>query len=262
MRPFLKWAGGKRQLLPELLARLPNQFSCYYEPFVGGGALFFQLQTPRAILADINQRLIRTYMGVRDNVEQVIERLEHYPYDSSFFYRMREINIDKRSDAEVAAWFIYLNRTGFNGLYRVNRQNRFNVPFGRYTNPTICDEIALRACSNALAGVELLVSDFEHAVAGAGVGDLVYFDPPYDPLSVTSSFTSYTSKGFGADEQIRLRDVAMKLKKRGATVLISNSSTSFIKNLYENFEIATVSATRMVNSKGNARGPIGELIIR
>jgi DNA adenine methylase len=163
----------------------------------------------------------------------------------------------------VAAWFIYLNRTGYNGLYRVNRRNRFNVPFGRYDRPTICDEPTLRACSGALAGAKLVVGDFERVVAQAKQRDFVYFDPPYVPLSVTSSFTSYTSSGFGLEGQTRLRDVALELKQRGVSVLLSNSSSPLVRERYKNgFEMTEVSATRFVNSNPRRRGPVTELIIR
>ncbi|MGA2448100.1 MAG: DNA adenine methylase [Polyangiaceae bacterium] len=262
-RPFIKWAGGKRQLLPALIERVPESYGTYFEPFVGGGALFFSQRPGQAVLADVNTRLIRTYRGVRDHVDEVIGLLRDYPHDSKFYYDLRQRDIDSASDAEVAAWFIYLNKTGYNGLYRVNRGNGFNVPFGRYANPTICDEPTLRACSAALAGVErLLVSDFEVAVADATRGDFAYFDPPYVPLSITSSFTSYTSQGFGLEDQIRLRDLARRLKKRGVRVLLSNSSTPFVRDLYaEDFDVEEVLATRMVNSKASARGAIIELVI-
>ena len=261
-RPFLKWAGGKRQLLNELMQAAPRDASTYFEPFVGGGALFFKLQPKRAVLADVNERLIRTYRGVRNNVEEVIRQLKGFKYTSDFYYSFREKDIDAGTDADVAAWLIYLNKTGFNGLYRVNRDNRFNVPLGRYVNPTICDEDTLRACSAALTKAELLVDDFAIVVKEAGRGDFVYFDPPYVPLSATSSFTSYTSRGFGDEEQKRLRDTARKLKKRGVRVLLSNSSAPSVRALYAvGFDIAEVSATRLVNSKASARGAIVELLI-
>jgi DNA adenine methylase len=269
-RPFVKWAGGKRQLLPELQRHVPERFGRYIEPFVGGGALFFELSprlsaaqnAPKALLADVNRRLIRTYSGVRDSVEDVIELLRGYQHEEQFYYRVRSIDIDALGDAEVAAWFIYLNKIGFNGLYRVNRQNRFNVPFGRHKNPTICDEATLRACCRALAQVELTVADFEQIAERAEPGDLVYFDPPYVPLSVTSSFTKYTSDGFDQEAQIRLRDVALRLKRRGVHVLLSNSSAPFVRELYErDFELFEVSATRLVNSKATRRGAITELVI-
>ena len=263
MRPFVKWVGGKRQLLPTLMERAPRDAATYFEPFIGGGALFFALHPRVAVLADVNERLILTYKGVRDTVDEVIRLLRTYPHDSAFFYRMREKSIDTGSDAEVAAWLIYLNKTGFNGLYRVNRANRFNVPFGRYKNPNICDEPTLRACSAALTKTELLVADFEVVTARAKRGDFVYFDPPYVPLSVTSSFASYTSGGFGPAEQTRLRDTARKLKRRGVRVLLSNSSAPFVRSLYdEGFKLTEVSATRMVNSKATARGSVVELLIQ
>jgi|SRR5580700_3839958 DNA adenine methylase len=262
-RPFLKWAGGKRQLLPELERYVPRGYPRYFEPFIGGGALFFRLQPPKAVLADVNERLIRTYRGVKKNVDDVIRLLKDYPHNEKFFYELRDVDIDARTDAEVAAWFIYLNKTGFNGLYRVNRRNRFNVPFGRYANPTICDAATLRSCSAALAEAELVVDDFEVVLAKAKRRDFVYIDPPYMPLSITSSFTSYTSSGFGMEQQTRLRDVALRLKKCGVRILLSNSSAPDVRRLYrEGFETTEVSATRQVNSKASGRGAITELVIR
>lgn len=262
-RPFIKWVGGKRQLLPHLLRHVPDRYQRYFEPFIGGGALFFAARPSNAVLADVNERLIRTYKGVRDDVETVIRLLKKYPHNSTFFYELREAPIDSGTDAEVAAWFIYLNKTGFNGLYRVNKANRFNVPFGRYANPNICDEENLRACATSLSNVELMVADFEVVVAKAKRGDFVYFDPPYVPLSITSSFTSYTSHGFAAGQQVRLRDTALKLKKRGVRVLVSNSSAAFVRELYsDDFEMIEVAALRLVNSKGAARGSVAELLMK
>jgi DNA adenine methylase len=261
-RPFLKWAGGKRQLLPSLLRHAPANPPRYFEPFVGGGALFFAMRPEKAVLADVNERLIRAYEGVRKSVDEVIRLLRSYPHDPEFFYSFRQKDIDDDTDAEVAAWFIYLNKTGFNGLYRVNRRNRFNVPFGRYANPTICNEPTLRTCAAALVGADLRVQDFESVVERAKAGDFVYFDPPYVPLSTTSSFTSYTSQGFGDAEQIRLRDTALRLKERGVSVLLSNSSAPSVRKLYaDGFAVTEVSATRLVNSKATARGAIVELLI-
>ncbi|MDP9151928.1 MAG: DNA adenine methylase [Myxococcota bacterium] len=261
-RPFLKWAGGKRQLLPTLLQNAPANPRRYFEPFVGGGALFFALRPKEAVLADANGRLIRAYKGVRDSVDAVIRLLRSYPHEREFFYRFREKDVDEGTDAEVAAWFVYLNRTAFNGLYRVNRANGFNVPFGRYANPTLCDEPTLRACAAALAGADLRAEDFEAVVDDAREGDFVYFDPPYVPLSTTSSFTSYTSGGFGEAEQARLRDTARRLKERGVRVLLSNSSAPLVRRLYaQGFSITEVSATRLVNSKASGRGAVVELLI-
>ena len=215
-----------------------------------------------AMLADTNERLIRTYSGIKNDVEGVIKLLKTYRHDEESFYRIRDREIDGGRDAEVAAWFIYLNKTGYNGLYRVNRKNRFNVPFGRYEKPRIRDAATLRACSAALANATLEAKDFQEIAGRAERGDFVYFDPPYAPLSATSSFTSYTSSGFGLEEQTRLRDVARALKRRGVHVLLSNSSAPSVRALYaKGFNVHEVSATRMVNSKPTGRGAITELII-
>jgi DNA adenine methylase len=261
-RPILKWAGGKRQLLPALRRRVPKQYGTYFEPFFGGGALFFALRPARAVLADANERLIRMYRGVRDDVDRVVALLRSYPHDASFFYSMRKVDIDARSDAEVAAWFIYLNRCGYNGLYRVNRQNQFNVPFGRYKNPNICNEAVLRRSSEALRTADLRIGDFESAIGAAKAGDFVYFDPPYVPLSATSSFTSYTPAAFDDGQQARLRDVARRLKDGGVSVLLSNSSAPSVRALYKKgFTVRSVAAKRAVNSDASKRGPVAELLI-
>jgi DNA adenine methylase len=261
-RPFIKWAGGKRQLLPALLGRVPSRWGTYFEPFLGGGAVFFALRPKRAVLADTNARLVRTYRGIRDDVENVIALLKTYPHDEDFFYRLREVDIDAASDVHVAAWFIYLNKVGYNGLYRVNRGNRFNVPFGRYANPAICDEERLRACNLALQGVDLRIADFRDAVNEAKRGDFVYFDPPYAPVSSTAHFTSYTAAGFGPSDQTRLCELARTLKKRGVRILLSNSGTDSVRDLYAHgFDVEEVHARRNVNSRGKARGNVPELVI-
>lgn len=261
-RPFLKWVGGKRQLLPALVEHLPTRFGRYHEPFLGGGALFFHLRPQAAVLSDTNERLVRTWRGVRDAVEDVIGLLSSWPHDRDFYVQLRAEPVDARSDAEVAAWFIYLNRTGFNGLYRVNRRNQFNVPFGAYTNPTICDAELLRVASAALARTDLHVEDFGAVLARAEPGDLVYFDPPYVPLSATSSFTAYTADGFGMEEQRRLRDTARQLKERGVHVLLSNSSAPAVHELYEaGFRRTPVSANRAINCDATRRGAVTELIL-
>lgn len=260
--PFIKWVGGKRQLLPELRARVPSKFGRYFEPFVGGGALFFDLAPGRAVLSDANKHLIATYRGVRDDVDGVIARLRESPYDEAFYYRLRAYGFDAKSDAEAAARFIYLNKTCFNGLYRENKAGKFNASFGRYTNPTICDEEALRACSAVLKEAHIAVSDFEAAVSDAEAGDFVYFDPPYVPLTATSNFTSYTLGGFTHADQVRLRDVALTLKASGVHVLLSNSSAEAVRDLYsDGFVVEEVSARRAVNSKASGRGAVKELVI-
>jgi DNA adenine methylase len=276
-KPFLKWVGGKRQLLSKidewaLEAKLWQSYSGrYFEPFLGGGALFFHLTNsarlaPKAaVLADTNDRLMRAYMGVRDDVNGVLRLLSTYQKRNTkkFFYEMRGRDIDaEERDAEVAAWLVYLNRTGYNGLYRVNSKNRFNVPFGRYANPGIYDPETLRRCSDALSVADIRIEDFEGATASAKKNDFVYFDPPYVPLSATSSFASYTSGGFGLSEQKRLRDVALSLKKKKVHVLLSNSWTKVVQDLYEkDFVIRKVQATRLVNSKASRRGAVTEVLI-
>jgi DNA adenine methylase len=265
-RPFVKWVGGKRQIVAELLKHVPQLGShTYHEPFVGGGALFFAVRPKRAVLSDNNLRLIRTYCGVRDHVDAVIRLLRGYErkHDQDEFYRVRALPIDGQTDADVAAWLIYLNKTAYNGLYRVNSRNAFNVPFGRYVNPTICDEINLRACAAALQGVDLQHQDFSAVLKRAKRGDFVYFDPPYVPLSATSYFTGYTAEGFGPKDQEKLRDVALQLKRKGVHVLLSNSGAGFVRELYApQFDLQEVAALRNVNCRADGRGPVQELLIR
>lgn len=268
-KPFLKWAGGKRQLLPDLIDRMPlardgfKNTSMYFEPFVGGGALFFVRGFHyRSVLGDTNSRLIRTYVAIRDHVEDVIEGLQKKRYSRNEYYATRAQNPDVTlGDVFVAEWMIYLNRAGFNGLYRVNKKGEFNVPFGRYTNPKICDAENLRACSKALQGVDLRTGDFETTCAAAKRGDFIYFDPPYAPVSETANFTSYTVDGFTHYDQVRLRNFAHGLKARGVHVMLSNSVAA--RPLYEGrgFKIDVVEARRNINSKASKRGVVGELII-
>ena len=263
--PCVKWIGGKRQLLSELRKHVPT-FKRYFEPMLGGGALFFDIAPRIAFLGEQNSRLVTTYKGVRDHVEDVIELLKTYPYEKEFYLATRAKDIDdfqKYGRAEVAAWFIYLNKTGYNGLYRVNQSGGFNAPFGKYTNPTICNEDVLRTASKALQRAKLVTGDFELTTAGARAGDFVYFDPPYVPVSTTADFTAYTVGGFNMTDQIRLRDYARALAKRGVHVVLSNSDTPPVRDLYgaKPFVIHEVQARRSVNSKTAKRGKVGELII-
>ncbi len=265
-RPIVKWAGGKGQLLQEIDSVLPPSFKDYYEPFVGGGALFFHLYRKgiirKAVLADANADLISLYVTVRDRVEEVIEELQSGKYvnDSRTYYSIRKM---VPSDPVIrAARLIYLNRTCFNGLYRVNSKGQFNVPFGRYVNPTILDAANLRAASIAFSGVEFRVGDFEETVRDAGAGDFVYLDPPYVPISDTASFTSYTKDCFGPEEQERLARVFSELDKRGCYVLESNSATSVIRQLYSRFTLTEVYAARAISSDGSTRGRVAEFLIR
>lgn len=264
-RPLLKWVGGKRQVLSAILPRVPKRIKTYHEPFVGGGALYFHLRAQgritRAILADTNERLIRTYRGVQHRPEDVIRELGAYVYEREAYYAARANEPVGGSDAEIAAWFLYINRAGFNGLWRVNRHGRCNVPFGSYTNPKICDPDRIREVSAALQGAELLVEDFGRVDTRATKGDFVYVDSPYVPLSATSSFTGYTAGGFGDAEQVRLRDLMRTLRDRGVKVLASNSSAPRVRELYAGFRLEEVSARRAVNCQAEHRGMVRELLI-
>ncbi len=260
-RPFLKWAGGKGQLLTELRAVVPARSARYFEPFLGGGALFFDLLPAKGVLSDVNAEIIDCYLAVRDHVEELIRALGAHRYDPEHYYKMREVEPFGLPLVERAARTIFLNKTGFNGLYRVNRSGKFNVPFGRYANPVICDERNLRACSRALSDVELAVCDFEVAVAGARRGDFVYFDPPYVPISRTSTFTAYAPRGFGPEEQVRLSKVFRRLTERGVCVVLSNSDVPEVRDLYAGYTIRAVKAARSINSKTSRRGPVCELVV-
>jgi len=264
---FLKWAGGKRQLLPELFKHVPDKFGRYYEPFLGGGALFFAMRAKGwndvATLSDENCRLISAYAGVKNDVNAVIRELRPMKYEREFFERTRAAAPDPKDWTSSAVWLIYLNRTCFNGLYRVNRAGKFNVPFGKYTNPTICDEWGLRAASRALERTKLMEASFDFAVRDAKREDFCYFDPPYWPVNETSNFTSYTSDGFDGEDHEHLAEVALRLKKKGVHVILSNADVPAVRKLYGGgkFQIHSVEARRSVNSKGSKRGKVGELII-
>jgi DNA adenine methylase len=262
-KPPLKWVGGKTQLLKELLARVPNVYNRYFEPFVGGGALFFALQPRVAYLCDSNKELINLYHVLHSNVEGLIESLKSgaFKNDSETFYRIRAATFSDPTDA--AARTIYLNKTCFNGLYRVNKSGGFNAPFGKYANPNICDEANLRAVATALQVACPIAGDFRRIEPLVERGDFVYFDPPYAPLTATSSFTAYTAGGFGLQEQTDLRDMALRMKRAGVHVLLSNSSAPLVEELYgADFTLEPIQARRNVNSKGDKRGSVKEYLIR
>lgn len=272
-KPFVKWVGGKRQLLTQFrLLNLypPENFnpiaSQYFEPFVGGGAVFFDLQPEKAILSDLNIELITTYTIIKNNINELISSLKKLEMkkDIESFLHIREQNPENLTDVEIASRFIYLNRTCFNGMYRVNSKGKFNVPYGKYSNPTICDEENLRRVSNALKYVEIIHQDYKEVLKQAHKNDFVYFDPPYYPVSATASFTSYTSMPFLKKEQIELRDIFMELHDRKCFVMLSNSDTPFIHEIYSDFEgirITKVSAGRAINSNGLKRGKITEVVV-
>lgn len=265
--PIVKWVGGKTKLLPELRARLPKTYKRYFEPFVGGAALFFALEPQDAVLGDMNDALIDTYRAVQQAVENVIEELavhrkKHVRDD--YYYEVRTAwNAGKWQMDAVghAAAFIYLNKTCFNGLWRVNKKNEFNTPRGDYNNPKIFDPAALRAASKALKTTVLLEDGYAKTSEVASKGDFVYFDPPYDPISKTSNFTSYTKDGFGDEQQEALALHAETLHRRGVHVMLSNNDTPFIRNLYKGFCIDTVQCGRSINSKGDKRGKVNEVIV-
>lgn len=269
--PVLKWAGGKRQLLKDIREHIPEKFSTYYEPFLGGGAVLFDLQPKKAVVNDINEELINVYIVIRDNVEELIEELKKHKENNSkeYYYEVRELDRDKEkyeklSNIERAARIIYLNKTCYNGLFRVNSQGQFNVPYGRYKNPNILDETTLRAVSNYFnkAKITFKCEDFEEAVKGIRKGAFVYFDPPYDPVSDTASFTGYDINGFDKEEQRRLKKLCDKLNERGVKFLLSNSATKFILDLYDGYNIEIVQANRAINSIGNKRGKIHEVLVK
>jgi DNA adenine methylase len=281
-KPIIKSAGGKTRLLPELLRLVPDQVGRYYEPFIGGGALFFALQKQQGLdmrhriswtIGDNNAELMNLYEVVKDNAGELIRALKDrygdtgklvYEYDKEQYLKIRAFDTTSLGKTTRAARFMYLNKTCFNGLWRVNKSGRFNVPMGRYKNPVICDEDAILAASRALEGVDLIVGDFEDVlnVCDPEEGDVVYFDPPYDPLESAdrASFTRYTVDDFTWKNQIRLYVRARYLAKKGVTVIASNADTKRIRELWQGFEVTEVEAARSINSKTEKRGKITELV--
>lgn len=265
-KPFLKWAGGKARLAATLSNLLPEEIETYYEPFIGGGALFFHLaqQTRRfrrAVLNDFNPELANCYEVIRDAVDDLIRQLGALTISRDVFHSLRGLDPQELPPVDRAARTIYLNKTCFNGLYRQNKRGAFNVPWGNYPDPQVVDEPNLRACSALLQSVTVRVGDFKEAVQGAESGDAVYFDPPYVPLSATSNFKSYTKEGFTLDDQQRLADTFRDLAARGVFVLESNSDTATVHNLYEAFDREVVRMRRNINANASSRGPVNELVI-
>lgn len=269
--PFVKWVGGKRQLIEEIRQHLPskNDISTYYEPFIGGGAVFLDLEPRKAVINDFNGELINTYQVIKDDVEGLIVDLKKHENTSEYFYDIRAIDREPEyhewSNIQKASRFIYLNKTCYNGLYRVNSQGYFNTPFGSYKNPNIVNEYVLRELNSYFNSGDIKFKnlDFEESLKGIRKGSFVYFDPPYAPLTATSNFTGYTSGGFGPAEQERLRDLCIKLHRRGVRFLLSNSNVDLIQELYSDnlFKKKVVRAKRNVNSKGNKRGDVEEILI-
>ncbi len=260
-KPFVKWAGGKGQILFELVSRMPDFKGTYFEPFVGGGALFFFLRPKKAVLQDSNEELIHLYTMVRQETESLIEALSGLQYTKEDYYRIRTEDPAELEPLRRAARTVYLNRTGFNGLYRVNKSGKFNVPMGRYVNPTICDEKNLRACAEALRDTKILSESFETVVSRSKSGDFVYFDPPYVPASKTAYFTAYQSGGFSMADQEKLLAVFRALTEKGVYAMLSNADVPWTREAYGQFKVHVIKARRNVNSKAEARGPVGELIV-
>jgi DNA adenine methylase len=274
IRPFLKWAGGKRQLLSEIRKHIPENINnyMYYEPFAGAGAVLFDLQPQRAIINDFNSQLILTYNAIKENVEELVILLKKHKEmnNNEYYYKIRNLDRDsekfnKLTNIEKAARFIFLNKTCFNGLYRVNSRGFFNVPCGKYKNPAVCEEPVLRRINKYLCSneIKILNTDFEQAVLDADANSFIYFDPPYHSQSKTG-FTGYQAGGFGKDDQERLRNVVIEMTRRGAKCLSSNSDTKYIRELYDHdsFEIISVQARRAINSDSAGRGSVNEVLIK
>lgn len=268
--PFLKWAGGKRQLMPEIREMLPDGVTThpYYEPFIGGGALFFELLPKRAVINDYNEELINVYTVIRDNPSELIEDLKRHKNTAEYFYKIRAIDrqplFSNLTRIERASRIIYLNKTCYNGLYRVNNAGEFNSPFGRYKNPNIVNEPVIKAVSKYLNSSQIQISSCDYALILKDIptDSFVYLDPPYHPISESSSFTGYVQGGWDEGEQLRLRDVCNRLSERGIKFLLSNSASDFIREIYSDYNIHIVQAKRSVNSNPSGRGQVDEFLIR
>ena len=269
LQPFTKWTGGKRQLLPIIKSLMPDNYNNYFEPFIGGGALFFDLSPDKAVINDFNNELINCYQQIKKYPQKLIELLAKHQENNSkeYYLELRSVDrdnrIDKMTNVERAARIMYMLRVDFNGLYRVNSKNQFNVPYGRYKNPKIVDSDLILSISQYLNSnnIKILTGDFEKAIQDVAVGDFVYFDPPYIPLSETSAFTSYTHEDFTYEDQVRLRDCFKKLDEKGAFLMLSNSSSPLVEELYKDFNIHKVEVTRTNGAKTSSRGRISEIIV-
>ena len=267
LKPFIKWAGGKTDLLPELLSAIPPTFNTYFEPFLGGASLFFGLPTrpQQSHLSDISAELINCYTVVRDQLPELLISLSTHQHDEAYFYQLRQMDrtpdFQNLSTVERASRFIFLNKTCYNGLYRVNSKGQFNVPFGKYENPRVFTVENLTHCAQALQNTEIACCSFDAILQKVQAGDLVYCDPPYDPVSKTSSFTAYDKEGFARKMQTNLRDFCGELDSRGVQFIVSNSYTTLTLDLYRKFTIRIVKTRRAINSKAEGRGKIAEIIV-
>ena len=262
-RPFLKWVGGKRQLLDRLQVRFPTDFNNYYEPFIGGGAVFFGTNFTHATIGDINPELINAYSVVQTEVAALITLLKQHQeqHCKDFFYETRALDPETLNPVERAARLIYLNKTCFNGLYRVNRKGQFNVPMGSYKNPMICDEANIMAAHTKLRDTTIILGDYQKIAESAQPRDFVYFDPPYEPVSRSSNFVAYAQDGFSQADQEKLSRFFRELSDRGVHCMLSNSAADLIRQLYDGFQIESVQARRAVNSVASKRGNVSELLI-
>lgn len=268
LKPVVKWAGGKRQLLGELKKHVPDFTGIYCEPFIGGAALLFELQPEKAVVNDANPQLIEVYEVIRDNPEELIASLKKHENTPEYYYAIREMDRDKvgfarKTPVERASRFIYLNHTCFNGLYRVNSKGEFNVPFGKYKKPVICDEDNIRAVSRYFnrADIRFFTGDFADVLKNLPEDSFVYLDPPYVPLSPTASFTSYTAGGFNSKDQERLKGECDRLNERGIKFLESNSDTEYCRELYREYAVETVSVRRNINADASKRSGTTEILI-
>lgn len=262
IKPPIKWAGGKRQLLPQFGPLFPDQYNLYIEPFLGGGAVFFYLAPAHAVLIDNNPELINFYKVVQQNLESLIADLGQHQNNSEYYYSIRALNPAELNPVARASRFLYLNKTGFNGLFRLNRSGKFNVPFGRYKNPQYINQANLQTVSEQLQRAMIIHGDFTLATQYAVPGSFVYLDPPYHPLSKTALFTSYTQESFTENDQMRLAATFRDLDRKGCWLMQSNSDTPLIHELYQGFDIRKVTARRAINSKADRRGVVSELVIR
>jgi len=266
VRPVLKWVGGKRRLIEQIIELFPENYNdrAYHEPFFGGGALFFHLEPNRGSINDVNKRLINFYRVLKEKPKELIEEASQYIYDKAEYYRLRtRFNEEQLTEVEDAAILLYLNKTGYNGLYRVNSKGKYNVPFGRYKNPRIVDEERIIEASKLLENISINSERFYSVKKHAERGDLVYFDPPYLPVSETSDFTAYSKSGFGYEDHVLLKDTCLDLDQRGVYFVQSNSYVEPILELYKDigFRIEIVQMNRAINSKTSRRGGVNEILV-
>ncbi|KXK09242.1 MAG: Modification methylase DpnIIA [candidate division WS6 bacterium OLB21] len=260
-QPFLKWAGGKTQLLDELIKRVPAKYNVYFEPFIGGGALYFAIAPEAAVIADINDDLVNAYLVVRDNPDELLEALSKYKNEKDFYYSIRSQDQSRLSKIERAARLLYLNRTCFNGLYRVNKNGQFNVPFANYKNPNFVQTDRILAASEILQNTDVYQAGFEKVLVKAKAGDFIYLDPPYYPKDVYSDFKRYNKEQFHKNDHERLAELYNKLTERGCYVMLSNSDTPFTREHYKEWRVDTVYAKRLINKDASKRGEVTEIIV-